>query len=290
MNIINIVIPIFLIIALGALLGKIKKLNLDPFIFIIMYITAPALVFSSLQKSEIKIAEFFSMIGYVLIIILILWVISTIIIKLSRIKEKGLQLPMMFGNTGYLGFPVALFAFGVIGLSYAVIYSAIETVVLMSLGIYLAHHKNDFREIFKIPLIYAILIALLFNIINYKLPSLVLTPIDMIGQITIPLALIVLGYRLTKIKVKQVKKALLVSLFRIGAGFIIALSIVSLFSLTGVLRNILILEAAMPSAVLTMVICHKYRRDPDLVASIVFISTLISIITIPIILWFLSLY
>ena len=288
MNIIIIVLPIFLIIALGALLGKIKKLNLDSFIFIIMYITAPALVFSSLQKSEIKIAEFFSMIVYVLIIILILWIISAIIIKLTKTKEKGLQLPMMFGNTGYLGFPVALFAFGVIGLSYAVIYSAIETIALMSLGIYLAHHKNDFREIFKIPLIYAIIIALLFNIIKYKLPSLILTPIDMIGQITIPLALIVLGYRLTKIKVKQVKKAFLVSLFKMVGGFIIALSIVTIFSLTGLIRNILILQAAMPSAVLTMVICYKYKRDADLVASIVFISTLLSIITIPLILLFLS--
>ncbi len=290
MNLIQVVLPIFLIIALGAFLSKVKKLNLDPFIFIIMYITAPALIISSIQKSEIKITGFFSMFIYSLIVALSLWLISSIILKLFKIKEKGIQLPMMVGNSGYLGFPVALFAFGVLGLSYAVVYSAVDTIILMSLGIYIASHKNSFKEIFKVPLIYAVIIALFFNLINYKLPNLALTPLDMIGQITIPLALMVLGYRLIKIKIKDVKKALLASLFKIGVGFILALSIVNIFSLTGIVKNILILQAAMPSAVLTMILCQKYKRDADLVASVILISTLLSIITIPLVLWFLSLY
>lgn len=253
-----------------------------------MYITAPALIISSLQKSNIQIKEFFSMAIYTAIIVLSLWLISTLVIKISKTKQKGIQLPMMFSNSGYLGFPTALFAFGVLGLSYAVIYSSIETIILMSLGIYLAHQKNEIKEIFKIPLIYAVIIALILNIINYKLPNILLTPIDMVGQITIPLALIVLGYRLTQIKITDVKKAFLASLFKIGTGFIIAILIVTIFQITGTTKNILILLASMPSAVLTMVICHKYKRDSELVASVILISTLLSIITIPLILWFLS--
>ena len=97
-----------------------------------------------------------------------------------------------------------------------------------------------------------------------------------------------MGDRLTKIKIKFFKKAFLAALFKITFGFIIATLLVTIFSLTGILKDILILQAAMPSAVLTMVICYKYRRDPDLVASVVFISTLLSIITIPLILWFLG--
>jgi len=289
MNVLAVALPVFLIIGLGALLGKLKKINIDPFVFIIMYVTAPFLVISSLQKSDIKIAEFSSMILYTLIVVLALFLISTIVIKISKAKEKGIQLPMMFGNTGYLGFPVALFAFGVLGLGYAAIYSAIETIILMTLGIYIAHSKNDFKEIFRIPLVYAIIIALLFNIINYKLPSVLLTPVDMVGQSTIPLALLVLGYRLTKINVKHVKKAFLAVIVKMVGGFLIAMSIVKIFSLTGILRDVLLLQAAMPSAVLTMVICYKYRRNADLVASVVFVSTLLSIITIPLVLWFLSL-
>lgn len=253
-----------------------------------MYITAPALIISSLQKSNIQIKEFLSMAIYTALIVLSLWLISTTVLKLLKTKQKGIQLPMIFGNSGYLGFPVSLFAFGVLGLSYAVIYSSIETIILMSLGIYLANQKNDIKEIFKIPLIYAIFFALFLNIINYKLPEILLTPIDMVGQVTIPLALIVLGYRLTEIRITDIKKAFLASFFKMGIGFILAILITTLFSITGTIKNVLILLATMPSAVLTMVICYKYKRDADLVASVILISTLLSIITIPLILWFLS--
>jgi predicted permease len=138
-----------------------------------------------------------------------------------------------------------------------------------------------------VPLIYAIIFALILNILNFKLPEVMLIPIDMIGQVTIPLALIVLGYRLTKIKIKDAQKAFLASIFKMGAGLILALLLISIFSIEGVLKNVLILIASMPSAVLTMVICHKYRRDADLVASVILISTLLSLISIPLILLFL---
>jgi hypothetical protein len=288
MNILQVVLPVFLIIAVGAFLGKIKKLNLDPFIFILVYITAPSLIISALQKTDIRITEFLPMIFYTLIIVLSLALISTLIIKLSKTKQKGIQLPMIFGNTGYLGYPIALLAFGTVGLSYAVIYSSIETIIMMSLGIYLANKKNNFKEMFKVPLIYAVIIALFLNTINYKLPIALLTPIDMIGQITIPLALIILGYRLTEIRLRSLNKALLAALFKMGIGLIIAIALVAIFSLTGIPKNILILQAAMPSAVFTMILAHKYKRDSDLVASIVLLSTLFSLITIPLILWFLA--
>ena len=284
----EIVLPIFSLIALGAIIGKFKKIEIDTLVFIIMYIAAPCLVISSLQKSTIQLSEFFWMMTFTLLVVFSLFILSGFVLRILKVKEKGLQLPMIFGNTGYLGFPVALLAFGVAGLSQAVIYSSVETVLLMSLGIFLANKKNDWKEIFKVPLIYAVIIALVFGVINYTLPALVLTPIDLIGQITIPLALLVLGYRLTKIKLKDTKKALLASIFKIGVGFIIALTIVLAFSLTGVVRDVLILQAAMPSAVLTMVITHSYKRNADLVASVVFISTLLSMITIPLLLWFLG--
>jgi hypothetical protein len=110
----------------------------------------------------------------------------------------------------------------------------------------------------------------------------------MIGQITIPLALIILGYRLTEIRLRSLNKALLAALFKMGIGLIIAIALVAIFSLTGIPKNILILQAAMPSAVFTMILAHKYKRDSDLVASIVLLSTLFSLITIPLILWFLA--
>ena len=191
---------------------------------------------------------------------------------------------MVIGNTGYIGYPVALFAFGVAGLSRAVVYDMVGSFFLYSVGIYIINHKNEIKEIFKIPLLYAIVIGLLVNLLKIPIPDFVFNPIEMIGMITIPLALLVLGYRLTEIKVSSARIAFLASLFRICIGFFIAFLIIKLFSIQGLVKNIILLQAAMPSAVMTMILCQKYKRDASLVASIVLITTIMGLVSIPIIL------
>jgi len=191
---------------------------------------------------------------------------------------------MAHGNTGYLGWPIALFAFGIAGLSRAVIFDAVASVFLFSLGIYVVHRRNELKEIFKIPLIYALILGFLFNFFKIPVPKMAFSALEMIGMITIPAALLVLGYKLTEIKLKSAKIAFLASLFKIGIGFLVAFLIVALFSITGITRDIILLEASMPSAVFTMILCQKYKRDAALVASTVLISTIISIFTIPLIL------
>lgn len=278
------VIPVFLIILAGYIIGKHKKINIQSLIDLIVYIAGPALIFSSISRSDINLNDFFTISLAALGIILIMSFLVFIIFKITKSKKIGLSLPMTIGNTGYLGYPVALFAFGVAGLSRAVVYDMINSLFLFSFGIYLIHHKNEIKEVFKIPLIYAVVVGLLFNLIKIPIPEFIFKPIEMIGLITIPLALLVLGYKLTEIKITETKTAILAALFRIVGGFLIALLIIKLFSITGLVRNIILLQAAMPSAVMTMILTTKYKRDASLAASIVLITTLLGIISIPIIL------
>ena len=192
---------------------------------------------------------------------------------------------MVFGNTSYLGYPVALFAFGMDGLSRAVVYDMMNSLVIFSLGIYIVHHKNELQEAFKVPLLYAVVIGLAVNLLQIPVPDLVFTPIELIGMITIPLALLVLGYKLTEIKISAVKIALLASVFRIGGGVLVALMIINLLSIDGLVKDIIVLQAAMPSAVMAMILAAKYNRDASLVASVVLITTVLSVISIPLILY-----
>ena len=287
-QVLSTVIPVFLIILAGYLIGKYKKINTKPFIDLIVYISGPALLFSSIANSDIDLTDFLTISLSAIAIISISFLLVFIILKITSSKKVGLYLPMSIGNTGYLGYPVALFAFGIAGLSRAVVFDMMASLFLYSLGIYIIHHKNEIKEIFKVPLIYAVVIGLIFNILKIKTPEIIFKPIEMIGLITIPLALLILGYQLTQIKISSAKTAVLASLFKIIGGFIIALIIIKIFSITGLVKNIIILQAAMPSAVMSMILCHKYKRDANLVSSVIFISTLLSIITIPLILWFLS--
>ena len=287
----NIILPVFLIILLGYLIGKFKKIDMEPLVWLIIYITGPALLFASLVKSQIKFDEFLNITIAMALIIMSMFLIVLIIFKIIKRKLGGATLPLIFGNTGYLGFPIALLAFNYDGLSRAVIYSNIESIFMFSLGVYLVTHEDGFKEMFKLPFLYVIAAGILFNLLEISVPEAILSPIDMVGMATIPLALIVLGYRLTQIKVSSFKWASLMSLFRIGMGFLAAVFIVKLIPLSELSRNIVILQAAMPSAVFTMILCEKYKSpDCNLVASTIMVGTVLSIITIPFILWFLSLY
>ncbi len=282
------VFPVFLIISIGYILKKKKKIDTAPFVDLLVYITGPALIISSISRSTLNLPDFLSIFAAAVSVILIQAAVVFMIFTLRKSKKSGLYLPAIIGNTGYIGYPVALFAYGTLGLSSAIVYDMANSLFLFSVGIYLVHHKRDFKEMFRIPLLYAVVLGLCINILDLRIPEAIFTPLDMVGSITIPLALMVLGYRLASIKVSHVSKAVSVSLFRMIGGFIAGLLIVFLFSLEGVIRNIVILQASMPSAVMTMILTHKYKKDSELVASIVLITTLLSVVTIPLILLFLA--
>jgi predicted permease len=283
------VIPVFTIILVGYAIGKIKKVDIQSFIDLIVYIAAPCLIFSSIARSDINLTEFSTIAVAALAIILTMALLALLVLKIAKSDKKGLCLPMSFGNTSYLGYPVALFAFGMDGLSRAVVYDMMNSLVIFSLGIYIIHHRNELQEAFKVPLLYAVVIGLLVNLLKIPVPQEIFKPIEMIGMITIPLALLVLGYKLTQIKIEAAKIACLASGFRILGGFLVALVIINLFSIDGLTKDIILLQAAMPSAVMTLILASKYERDASLVASVVLITTVISMVTIPLILYILFL-
>ncbi|MCK4733902.1 MAG: AEC family transporter [Methanophagales archaeon] len=119
-----------------------------------------------------------------------------------------------------------------------------------SFGIYIVHHRNEIQEAFKVPLLYAVIIGLVVNLLKIPIPQVIFTPIEMVGMITIPLALLVLGYKLTEIKISAAKTASLASVFRILGGFLVAFLLIKLFSIDGLVKDIIVLQAAMPSAVI----------------------------------------
>jgi len=282
--IIQTVIPIFSIILVGYIIGKLKKIDVQRFINLIVYITAPCLIFSSIATSDINLTDFTSIAVGALAILLFMVTFAWLTLKLTRSDKKGLYLPMVFGNTSYVGYPVALFAFGVDGLSRAVVFDMINSILIFSLGIYIVHHRNELQEAFKVPLLYAVVIGLVVNLSKITIPQVLFLPIELVGLVTIPLALLVLGYKLTEIKISTAKIVILASAFRILGGFLVALMIVNLLSLDGLVKDIILLQAAMPSAVMSMILAAKYQRDASLVASVVCITTLLSILSIPLIL------
>jgi len=284
----KVITPIFIITLVGFIFARYKKPDLKVFADFIIYISTPALALSQLSMLRMQVAELLGILGSATLVILGSGALAWLIFKLFKMQvPQGLYLPIMFMNSGFLGFPVALFAYGSVGLNKAIIYNIPLSILVFVVGIYLVSRNYDRWQVLKLPYVYAAIIGLALSFSGLRLPQYIYSPIYLVGSTTIPLALFILGCRLATLKIVSLKLPLIASVMRIGQGLILGLLATFIFQLTGVTAKIVILVSSLSSAVFALVIAEKYDADSDLVASTVILSTLISFGTMTVILFWL---
>jgi malate permease and related proteins len=279
------VIPVFLLIAAGFVFAHWKKISLAAVTEIVVYLGTPSLVFSSLASKPLFAGDIIELSAGILLIFVAVGLLIRLYFFLCSFSSRGFTLPTLFMNAGNMGIPLALFAFGQEGMQRATLLYVIITFLQYSLGIYILNGRGNWTEIFRLPLIYAAIAGISFNLAQIKIPELLLQPVIMLGQATIPIMLISLGYRLHEVESLQLGHALGGALLRIFGGFAAANIAVHLISAEGVNRQVLLLYGALPAAMVNFILTEKYRQDPGLAASIVVLSTFISIFTIPLVFW-----
>ena len=291
-ELLSVVLPTFLIIFIGFMFGKIRKPDLSIVSEIVIYIALPALAITSMLDKKIVLANAARIWGSAVFVIIGVGVITFIIFTLLKKKHSGLYLPISIMNAVNIPFPIIYLVYGSEGLYAATLYMIPCSILTYSLGIYIASGKDwktSLKEVFKIPPIYASLIGLILNLFEVSVPDIILRPLEIIGLMTIPLVLLVLGNNLSRMKsITSIPTTLLSSFLRVGVGFGLGLLAVELFDLTGILRAVVILESAMPAAVNAAIITTRYKNEAELVSSVVFVTTIASLVTIPFILSFLT--
>ena len=140
------------------------------------------------------------------------------------------------------------------------------------------------REVLKVPALYGAVGGLLVNFAHITVPDLVAKPLSFIGLMVLPLVLLILGVNLATVRLKSLPTTLLASFLRVGVGLLIGVLAVNLFHLTGVLKAVVILDAAMPAAANTAMLTTRYKNEPELVSSVVFVTTITSLVIIPLLL------
>jgi predicted permease len=279
------VVPVFFLIAAGFIFARWKKISLTSVTEIIVYLGTPSLVFSSLASKPLFAGDIIVLSAGVVLIFAGVGLLIRLYFLLTGLRSRGFALPTLFMNAGNMGIPLALFAFGQEGLQRATLMFVIVTFLQYSLGIYILNGRGNWTEIFRLPLIYAAIAGLFVNLAQITIPELLLQPVVMLGQATIPIMLISLGYRLYQVESLQLGHALGGALLRIFGGFAAASIAVNLIGAEGVNRQVLLLYGALPAAVINFILTEKYRQDPALAASIVVLSTFISVFTIPMVFW-----
>lgn len=288
MNVIDVVFPVFSIIALGYLLARFKRIDVRTISEIAVSVTSPCLIFLSIAKREIVAVEWLTMGGAAIVIVLGTGAIMWIYQRAAGIRMRGLFLPTMFLNSGNMALPFALLAFGTEGFDKAIIFFITTAMLTFSLGVSIAKGAGGLREVFRLPLIYAALAGLTFSLLGLQLPKFLLTPVGMLADTAIPIMIINLGVQLRSLTISDLHHAVASVAIRMGGGLLLALAFVTIFGVSGVSRNIILLVSIMPPAVFNVILAQKYDADADAVASTIVMGTLLSIVTTSLFLMFIS--
>ncbi|MBI3040937.1 MAG: AEC family transporter [Chloroflexi bacterium] len=290
-DLLNIILPTFIVIFIGYLLGKTTKIDMSAVVEVVFYVGLPSLAFVSMLDKKIVLLDAAKIWAAALIIMLGGGMVAWSVFKIIRQKHSGLYIPIMMMNTVNIPFPIIYLVYGSEGLFAATLFYIPNVLLLFSLGIYIAskrHWQGSIKEVFRVPAIYAAIAGLMVNLFNVTMPELIVKPLDFISLMVIPLVLLVLGYNLSKVRITSLPTTLLASFIRLGVGLLLGLFTVNLFGLTGVLRSVVILDSAMPAAVNASLLATKYKNEADLVSSVVFITTIASLVIIPFLLHVLS--
>ncbi|MCX5908281.1 MAG: hypothetical protein NTY64_14140, partial [Deltaproteobacteria bacterium] len=207
----------------------------------------------------------------------------------KRSECKGFYLPAMFSNAGNMALPIALLAYGEEGISSALIYMVVVGLLIFSLGIFIVTSEFGFHHLYRQYVLYATIIGLLVNFFRIGIPQQIIRGLDMIAGIPIPMLLLTLGYNLTKFTVRSLRLGLIGSFFRIGMGFLISwLCFIKILGLATVTGKTIVLLSSMPAALIVFPIAEQNGADPEVVASIIVVSTVLGLFSIPLVIWFLG--
>ena len=282
----EVIFPVFFVVGIGYYLGK-KNPKIDTS-FITNFganIGSPAIVFYSVVTTGLSLEVFKSYFIYYLLAIICFSIIGVIFLSLMK-KDVIMELPpFILPNTGNMGLPICLFAYGSQGLGVAGAISSLIILFHFTLGVFLASRKFNFDIIIKSPSFYAIIISVLFLYFDIEAPNFIINTTMLLTYATIFLILMSLGIALTRLKVFSFYKALISSIARVIIGPLIGFLIIQFFNLSGYAAGVLLIQCSMPSAVLNYLVGSMYspKKVVDNIASMIVVSTVLSFVTIPII-------
>ena len=286
----EVLFPVFFVIGIGYYLGK-KNPKIDTS-FITNFaanIGTPAMIIYAVTSTGINFETFKDYFWYYLLAISAFAIVGIPTLYFLKTKDIIRELPpLIMPNTGNMGVPICLFAYGTEGLGVSASITSIIILFHFTVGVFLADRKFNLHIILKNPPFYAILFSAIVLYYNLTLPTVIINTTEWLMYATIFLILMSLGIALVRLKVFSFSKAIICSLTRMLLGPLIGFLLILYFKLDGFAAGVLLIQCSMPSAVLNYLVASMYspKKIVDSVASTIVVSTLMSFVTIPIVVYF----
>lgn len=286
LQVFSVIFPVFAIVLAGYLYAKRYPLDMTAANRLNLDIFTPALVFSVLSAEDFALSQYadLALAGALIVVLsgLLVWPVS----YLSGWRYRTFIPPMMFNNSGNMGLPLALFAYGEAGLAAAMILFLTSNTLHFTIGNALITGRLDVSQLIRLPVLVATVLGVLVSVLSISIPTPIHQTIELLGQIAIPLMLFALGVRMTVANFSDWRIGVVGAIACPASGLIAAVLALWLFDLSDINTAILILFAALPPAVLNFLLAERYQVEPQRVAAIVLMGNMLSVIVIPITLYF----
>ncbi len=279
----NVIFPLYLLIGIGFLVGKLKPdFRTTDISFLVLYVFAPALILCSFRTVSVSR----ELVGCITLVAVFVFV-GTLLLAFAAEKlflgkrNAAFEISSTVMNAGYLGIPLIYLMFGEKALPIAVTYMVVMALLHFTAGVALLGDglADGVKSALKLPLIYAVFFSFVFR--DFPLPDGFEKVLKLTGDATMPLMLVALGVNLSRIPTSYLGISVIASAVRFLGGTLSALLAVFLMPIPSELKAPLIVQSSLPSAVLNFVLCEKFGKSPGLAASIIFISTLLFPIYLP---------
>jgi hypothetical protein len=285
LELLSVVAPVFIVALVGLAWAR-SGAHFDEVSIsrLVLNVGIPCLVFRSLTSLDVPPAELARMAGLAAAVMSMFAIGGFAVLKAMNLPAHTYLGPLVFANSGNIGLPICLFAFGDAGLALGMAYFAVSSTCHVVLGGPLFAGSFSLRPFFRSPLTWAVIITVGVVASGVTVPTWIARTTTLLGDIAIPLMLLTLGVSLSKMHPESLGRSIILSLVRLGLGVSAGLLLTTLLGVDGLTRKVLVLQASMPVGVLNYLFAQRYARSPEQVASLVLVSTLISIVSIPVLL------
>jgi len=294
--VLTIIAPVFILASVGFCWARLGNDYPSEFLSkLVMNVGAPCLFLSTMTSSGIQLQVLGEVVVAAVLVLALMGVIGWILISRLGLKTTVYLPPLLFPNNGNMGLSLCLYTFGEEGLALALGIFMVMAVMQFTVGVMIADENapsplNGLINALGQPVVLASFASVACIALDYQLPEWLFRSVSLMGQFTIPIMLLTLGVSLSHLSVKNMRSAVLLSLMRLGGGFMAGVAVAELLGFEGAARGVVILQSTMPAAVFNYLIAVRYKGSPSEVAGVVVTSTVMSFATLPFVIAYLINY
>lgn len=297
MELLLIVLPVFLVFGIGYISQKLLNMDIKSISAMSLYILLPLLTFDTFYRNELTVDYLYLFIFSIVITVILIGitVLAGWFMKSTKEDISAILLGALFPNSGNYGAPVMLFALGAVAFDYAIVLMVLHGFIISTVGIFIASFgggatisvKDAIVSIFRIPVIYGAIAGIAFQLGNITIDEKLMDIIQMTGNAAIPVVMLILGMQLAQIKKEnfELKNINAVIFIRMIISPVVAMILVLFMPVDETMKMVFIVLNAMPVAANSTMLAVQFNVKPNLVSFSTLITTLLSLLTIPLFLY-----